>query len=136
MKIVQPIHLKAEQHTQVRFHLFYFLTNDKKDNGKEDSEMDMVNKNGQMVQNIKVIHIITLFVIDYLGEWRDNRAHGNGIFIHIDGDVYNGSWAYDKANGKGVYKHGNGAQYEGSWKDDLQHGKGIPSIKGEEFINV
>lgn len=54
-----------------------------------------------------------------LGQWKDNRAHGHGKFIHVDGDVYEGNWVNDKANGFGVYVHVNGARYEGEWKDDL-----------------
>ena len=30
-----------------------------------------------------------------------------------------GEWKEDKANGYGVYIHVNGARYEGNWKDDL-----------------
>lgn len=48
-----------------------------------------------------------------------NKAHGNGRFIHVGGDIYNGEWRYDKANGLGMYVHTNGARYEGFWKNDL-----------------
>ncbi len=27
----------------------------------------------------------------YQGQWRDGVACGRGIFIHVDGDVYNGN---------------------------------------------
>jgi len=54
-----------------------------------------------------------------LGQWKDNRAHGHGKFIHVDGDIYEGNWVNDKANGYGTYIHVNGARYEGQWKDDL-----------------
>ena len=37
-------------------------------------------------------------------------------------DVYEGEWRDDKANGYGVYVHVNGARYEGHWKNDLQDG--------------
>ena len=30
-----------------------------------------------------------------------------------------GQWRDDKANGFGIYVHVNGAKYEGEWKDDL-----------------
>jgi len=53
-----------------------------------------------------------------------NCAHGQGKFIHVDGDLYEGQWKNDKANGYGVYRHVNGACYEGMWRDDLQHGEG------------
>ena len=29
------------------------------------------------------------------GEWRENRAHGKGRFVHVDGDIYDGFWAND-----------------------------------------
>ncbi len=49
----------------------------------------------------------------YVGEWRENRAHGQGKFSHIDGDTYEGQWANDKANGKGKYVHTNGEARRG-----------------------
>ena len=55
----------------------------------------------------------------HVTNWKDNRAFGQGKFVHIDGDVYEGNWVNDKANGYGVYVHVNGARYEGSWMDDL-----------------
>lgn len=33
--------------------------------------------------------------------------------MHADGDVFDGEWKNDKANGNGVYIHVNGARYEG-----------------------
>lgn len=32
-------------------------------------------------------------------------ANGIGRLIHSDGDVYEGEWKNDKAHGKGVYVH-------------------------------
>jgi hypothetical protein len=37
----------------------------------------------------------------------------------VDGDIYDGEWMNDRANGQGIYLHVNGARYEGGWKDDL-----------------
>ena len=48
-----------------------------------------------------------------------NKAHGRGIFYHVDGDIYDGDWEEDKANGYGVYQHANGTKYSGEWLDDL-----------------
>jgi hypothetical protein len=36
----------------------------------------------------------------YEGYWKNNKAHGKGKFIHIDGDIYDGDWVNDKANCK------------------------------------
>lgn len=35
-----------------------------------------------------------------------------------DGDVYEGEWKEDKAHGFGVYYYADGAKYEGEWRDD------------------
>ena len=61
----------------------------------------------------------------YEGDWKENKACGNGKFWHVDGDVFEGEWKDDKANGFGKYTHVNGAKYEGNWKDDLQDGHGV-----------
>jgi hypothetical protein len=38
--------------------------------------------------------------------------------IHADGDAYEGEWKDDKAHGKGIYYHNDGARYEGEWYED------------------
>lgn len=60
----------------------------------------------------------------YEGQWKDNKANGNGRLIHADGDIYDGHWVADKAEGYGDYKHLDGSRYEGEWLLDKQHGKG------------
>ena len=35
----------------------------------------------------------------YEGDWRLNRAHEKGKFVHVDGDVYEGEWKEDKVEG-------------------------------------
>ena len=46
-----------------------------------------------------------------VGNWIDNKACGFGKFYHADGDVYEGEWQNDRANGNGVYIHKNGARH-------------------------
>ncbi len=36
-----------------------------------------------------------------------------------DINYFIGEWKNDKANGYGVYRHANGAVYEGHWKEDM-----------------
>ena len=38
-------------------------------------------------------------------------ANGKGRLIHADGDLYEGDWKDDKAHGIGVYLHLDGAKY-------------------------
>ena len=79
-----------------------------KDSGKETSGMVSALRFGLMVQNE--------------GYWKNNKAHGRGVFWHVYGDKYEGEWKRDKAHGVGKYTHSNGATYEGDWRNDLQHG--------------
>ena len=38
-----------------------------------------------------------------------DKANGQGRLIHADGDVYEGDWKNDKAHGFGIYTHMDGA---------------------------
>ena len=44
--------------------------------------------------------------------------------MHVDGDMYIGDWFNDKAHGQGRFIHADGATYNGDWKDDQQEGLG------------
>lgn len=50
--------------------------------------------------------------------WKDNKAHGQGQFIHVDGDKYDGNWFEDQAHGYGNYYHADGSSYKGEWAFD------------------
>ena len=43
---------------------------------------------------------------------------------HANGDMYEGQWRDDKAHGNGVFVDANNAMYTGEWVDDTQHGYG------------
>ena len=89
----------------------------------------------------------------YVGQWRDNRKHGEGTFWYMDGNVYTGAFANDvkhgfgklvyrpgtlveesyegefdrgQRHGRGTYRYqpSTGMVYEGSWHRGLRHGKG------------
>ena len=38
---------------------------------------------------------------------------------HANGDIYEGSWKEDKAHGFGIFVDSSNAKYEGFWLDDL-----------------
>jgi hypothetical protein len=59
------------------------------------------------------------------GQW-SRKTHSQVIknFTFSYGDIYEGEWKDDKAHGYGVYHHLNGATYEGEWVEDRQNGKG------------
>ena len=48
----------------------------------------------------------------YLGEWLNNKMHGNGIYTYKDGRIYDGEFRDDKKHGKAnfIYDDGTGDQ--------------------------
>ena len=79
-----------------------------KENGSKILDKDVEPKFGQMV--LCMCRVFLSYLID---------------LIHADGDVYDGYWKDDKAHGRGIYSHLDGARYEGSWCEDKQHGEGL-----------
>lgn len=51
--------------------------------------MDGEFKCGLMEQNMRVRQNAKIVI--FLGEWRNNKAHGKGKFWHVDGDVFEGN---------------------------------------------
>ena len=41
-----------------------------------------------------------------------------------DGATYEGTWYLGRAHGHGVFTHVQGETYEGDWADDMRHGVG------------
>ena len=67
----------------------------------------------------------------YIGNWKDNLAHGQGTYIWVTGEQYVGEWENDQFNGLGTYTFSDGTSEEGIWEDgDFQYEKNntfIPS---------
>ncbi len=36
-----------------------------------------------------------------IGDWNDDKAHGEGVYTHMDGAKYIGEWREDKQHGHG-----------------------------------
>ena len=60
----------------------------------------------------------------YVGEWRDNKWHGQGTYTYSNGNKYVGEWRDQKRNGQGTYTYSNGEKYVGEWRDDKRNGQG------------
>ena len=60
----------------------------------------------------------------YVGEYRDDKRHGQGTYTFADGDKYVGEWRDDKRNGQGTNTFANGDKYVGEWRDGKYHGQG------------
>ena len=76
----------------------------------------MEYRNGQMARNTKASGKTTKLAekasFNMLMEMCVNTLK---TIISLD----EGEWKDDKANGFGIYVHVNGARYEGNWNDDL-----------------
>ena len=54
----------------------------------------------------------------YVGEWKDNKMHGQGTCTYASGGKYIGEWKDNKRHGQGTYTAANkGKVYEGLWEN-------------------
>ena len=60
----------------------------------------------------------------YVGEWKDNKRHGQGTFTLPDGEKYVGEYRDNIRNGQGTYTFADGDKYVGEYRDDLRNGQG------------
>ena len=51
----------------------------------------------------------------YVGEFKDDKQHGQGIYTCANGDKYEGEWEDGKRHGQGIYTWANGNSYDGKW---------------------
>ncbi|MEM7746700.1 MAG: peptidoglycan-binding protein [Pseudomonadota bacterium] len=66
----------------------------------------------------------------YDGEWLDGDYHGHGIYVwgegsEWSGDRYEGEYRNGKRHGRGSHKFANGNEYDGEWRDGKRHGRGV-----------
>jgi len=64
----------------------------------------------------------------YVGEWKDNKFHGQGTFTTAEGFKYVGEWKDSKHHGQGVRTLPDGQNYVGEWKDGMEHGQGVRTL--------
>jgi len=90
-----------------------------------------------MKSNYKNGNIITIRYADggvYIGEHKDDKAHGQGLFKNDDGGVYIGEHKDDKRHGQGIFTWADGSFYEGNYKDGLKCGQGtLKYANGNEY---
>lgn len=61
----------------------------------------------------------------YVGEWRDNKYHGQGALTSPNGVKYVGEHRDGLPNGRGTWTFPNGSTYVGEHRDGKFHGQGI-----------
>ena len=60
----------------------------------------------------------------YIGEFKDDVLHGLGILIFARGDTYEGEFKDNDFDGYGIYIFADGETYEGEFVDGARHGQG------------
>ena len=65
----------------------------------------------------------------YIGEWKKDKMHGQGMYIFANGDRYQGAWKDGKKHGPGIYLYladneFKGDTYVGEYMDDIKNGQG------------
>ena len=59
----------------------------------------------------------------YVGEYKNNKMHGQGTYTYAGGDKYVGGFKNNMAHGLGTYTHANGDKEVGQWENDKYVGK-------------
>ena len=71
----------------------------------------------------------------YVGEYRDDKANGQGTYTFADGDKYVGKFRDNKFNGQGTYTFVEGIKYVGEYRDNKRHGQfTVTYASGDKFV--
>ena len=58
-----------------------------------------------------------------------------GTYTYANGDKYVGEYKDDKKHGQGTYTYADGAKYVGEWKDGNYHGQGTETYaSGNKYV--
>ena len=71
----------------------------------------------------------------YVGEWKDGKRHGQGTMTNARGEKYVGEFKDGKKDGQGTYTNADGAKYVGELKDGKKHGQGTYTwANGDKYV--
>ena len=72
----------------------------------------------------------------YVGEWKNGKRNGQGIFTWANGNKYVGEWENGRLHGHGTFTYAkSGKKYVGEYKKNKQHGKGTYTwANGNKYV--
>jgi hypothetical protein len=71
----------------------------------------------------------------YVGEWKNDKRHGQGTYTFTNGEKYVGEWKNGKRHGQGNNVFAGGDKFVGTFKDGKRHGQGTYTFAdGEKYV--
>ena len=71
----------------------------------------------------------------YVGEWKDGKSEGQGTGTYADGSKYVGEFKDGKPEGQGTGTYADGSKYVGEWKDGKPEGQGTyTNADGSNYV--
>lgn len=69
----------------------------------------------------------------YIGEWKNNKKNGKGIFYSADGDTIDGTFVNGKAEGKIVVRAKQGYLFNGQFRNGKNNGYGVLHFGDQKY---
>ena len=74
---------------------------------------------------------------EYVGEWKDDKPHGQGTGTWSDGMKYVGEYKDGSRRGQGTLTWPDGTKYVGEHKDGNRHGQGTMTFyNGDKYVGA
>lgn len=70
----------------------------------------------------------------YVGEIKDGKMNGRGMFHYGNGDIYEGNFKDDKPHGQGDFLYANGDRFKGEFSEGKKNGPGVKYLADGEMI--
>lgn len=72
----------------------------------------------------------------YVGEFKDDKRHGQGNMVYPDGRQYSGEFKFDQREGAGVYSGPDGSKWIGAFRNDKPNGRGALYDKSGKVLKA
>jgi S1-C subfamily serine protease len=73
----------------------------------------------------------------YLGNFKNNKLHGQGTLTFPNGAIYVGTFKNDKLSGQGAFTYPNGTKHVGEYRQNKPNGQGILYYNnGDKYVGI
>ena len=72
---------------------------------------------------------------EYVGEYKDDKGHGQGTFTYANGNQYIGEFKDGQLHGQGTFIFPNGTKHVGAYEDGSPNGQGTLTFPdGDQYV--